>query len=299
MVFEPMGKYPRGTWHVPNGFFHADEQIAFSVILGDSWEMLDPNMPFSEFDWASPQELRLIASLMLCEVMDGPCMQLYPIVRFGPILDASELDLQSSETLAQIRALLLHHAEQPPSIHNEFRRLASSRTAYNLTDPREFALERQHEFWNALSSPNYVLLRGVYALMKSDMLGQHYEFSEEAIHALYIALDASFSLVTRQLKKEGVSNPTAHDARVWIHEHFNAAFGHPPPDAAEKYFGDFYDQRIMTFHPASRFGDLPYSPNVHCDIHHLRCWLREVFAYILSGRHDPGHEEALREYADS
>jgi hypothetical protein len=49
----------------PNGFFHADEQIAFSVILGDSWRMLDPDIPFSEFDWASPQELRLITSLIL------------------------------------------------------------------------------------------------------------------------------------------------------------------------------------------------------------------------------------------
>ena len=59
---------PFGAWYVPHGFFHADEEIAFSVVLGESWQMLDPNMQYSEFDWASPpQELRLMASLILCE----------------------------------------------------------------------------------------------------------------------------------------------------------------------------------------------------------------------------------------
>jgi hypothetical protein len=134
--------------------------------------------------------------------------------------------------------------------------------------------------------------------MKSDMLCRHYEFSEEAVHALYIALDASFALVIRQLKKEGISNPSAHDAEVWIHEHFNAPFGLPPPDAADKYFGEFYEQRVMTFHPASRFGDLPYSPNMHDDICHLRPWLRQIFAYLLLGRHDPAYVEAVREHVE-
>jgi hypothetical protein len=299
MVFEPKGLYPRGTWHVPNGLFHADEQIAFSVILGESWQMLDPDIPFSEFDWASPQELRLIASMILCEVTDGPYIRLYPIVRFGPLLDSKELDLQSPETVAQVRALLLQHAAQPPSLRNEYSGLTRlTSREYDLIDPKEFALDRRHEFWSALASPNYLILRGVYALMKSDMLSCHYEFSEEAVHALYLSLDASFSVVIRQLQKAGISNPTAHDAQVWVHKHFNAPFGLPPPEAAEKYFGEYYEQRVMTFHPASRFGDLPYSPNMHCDIHQLRSWLRGVFSYILIGRHDPGHEEALREHAE-
>jgi hypothetical protein len=299
MAFEPKGLYPRGTWHVPNGFFHADEQIAFSVILGDSWRMLDPDIPFSEFDWASPQELRLITSLILCEITEGPPIRLYPIVRFGPLLEANELDLQSPETMAQVRALLLHHATQPTNMRNELSSLTRlTAREYDLIDPKEFALDRRHEFWNALASPNYVIFRGVYALIKSDMLSCHYEFSEEAVHALYIALDASFSVVIRQLQKEGISNPTAHDAQVWVHKHFNAPFGLPPPEIAEKYFGEYYEKRIMTFHPASRFGDLPYSPNMHDDIFHLRRWLGRVFAYILIGRHDPGHEEALREHAE-
>jgi hypothetical protein len=299
MVFEPKGTYPRGTWHVPNGFFHADEQIAFSVVFGESWRVLDPETPYSEFDWASPQELRLIASLILCEVTDGPYIQLYPIVRFDPLLDAKDLDLQSPETVANVRALLLYHATQPPSMGNELSQLSCCHlTKYEMSAPTDFALDRLPEVWNALAWPNYPLLRGVYTLMKSDMLSRHYEFSEEAVHSVYIALDASFSLVTRQLQKEGIPDPTAHDAQVWIHKHFDEPFGLPPPEAADKYFGEFYEQRVMTFHPASRFGDLPYSPNIHDDIYYLRRWLRQLFAYLLTGRHDPGYLEAVREHSE-
>jgi len=109
MAFEPKGQYPRGTWYVPNGFFHADERVVFSVVLGESWQTLDPDMPYSEFDWASPQELRLWASLILCEVMDGPRTSFYPIVEFSGRLDATNFVLQSSETVAMVRSLLLLH----------------------------------------------------------------------------------------------------------------------------------------------------------------------------------------------
>jgi hypothetical protein len=296
MVFEPKGMYPRGTLHVPNGFFHADEKIAFSVVLGETWQELDSDVPFSEFDWASPQELRLLASLLFCEKMDGGYIRFYPIVRFGPCLDTEELDLRSPETLAGVRALILKHAAQRQDVRNEFSRLGLVRGKYELIETDRFAFDRLHEIWTSLTPRNYVLLRGAYALMKSDMLARHYEFSEEAIISLYIALEASFSLVRRRLQKEGNASPSAHDAAAWLHKHFDAPFGHPAPAATEKYFGEFYEQRIMTLHPDSRFGDSPYSPTMHDDIYHLRPWLRQLFTYLLTGQHDPGYLDAVRDY---
>lgn len=298
MVFEPKGLYPRGTWQVPNGFFHADEEVAFSVVLGEDWRTFDPDAPFSEFDWASPQELRLLASLLLCEVTDGGRIMLYPVVRFGPLLNVADLDLQSPESVERVRRLLLHYAGQRASIRNDFSPLRCIRSKYELVDPTNFAFERRLDFWNALASPNYVLLRGVYALIKSDMLSRHDEFSEEAVISLHIALDASFSLVLRQLRREGVSNPTANDAARWLHQHFDASFDLPCPTPEDKYFGEFYEQRIMTLHPASRFGDVPYSPTMHCDMCHLRPCLRSIFAYLLVGQHDPGYVTAVREHQE-
>jgi len=159
-------------------------------------------------------------------------------------------------------------------------------------------MDRLQEIWDSLAPASYVFLRGMYALMKSDMLARYPEFSEEAIVSLHIALDASFSLVVRRLKQQGVANPSAHDAAVWLHQHFDSQFDLPEPQPTEKYFGEFYDQRVMTMHPGSRFGDLPYAPTTNCDICYLRPQLRRVFAYLLLGHHDPGYLEAVREHSE-
>jgi hypothetical protein len=236
---------------------------------------------------------------MFCEVTDGPYIAFYPIVRFGPLLDAIDLDLQSSETVANVRSLLLARAGQlESSPYGDFSSMSRCRGEYELVDPKDYALDRLQEFWSALATPNYVLLRGVYALMKSDMLTRHEEFYEEALLSLYIALDASFSLIRRELEKEGFSNPAAHDAAIWLHRHFDAPFGFPAPSSNEKYFSEFFEQRVMTVHPASRFGDLPYSPTMHDDVIYLRRSLRQVFAYLVTARHDSGYLEAVRDHAE-
>jgi hypothetical protein len=285
MVFEPRGLYPSGTLFVPNGFFHADEDIAFSVVVGESWDALDPDAPFSEFSWASPQELRLIASLILCERREDAYIRLYPIVRYGPLLDIEQADFSQSAIVLEAKSLLLDRARTSKPGLTQDRIVCCLDKPYSLVKPDRYGFDRLLAFWDGLSPTDYVLLRGMYALMKSDMLSCHYEFSEEAIVSLYIALDASFSLVVRKLKSEGISNPTAHDAALWLHRHFDQPFGLPEPCVTEKYFHEFYEQRVMTLHPASRYGDLPYAPIMHDDISHLRRSLREIFAYLVLGTH--------------
>lgn len=126
------------------------------------------------------------------------------------------------------------------------------------------------------------------------MLSRHHEFWEEAIISVYIALEVSFSLVLRRLELEGCPNPTARDAARWLHRHFDQYFGHKAPDATSGYFEEFYEQRIMTLHPASRFGDLPYAPIMHDDLSHLRRSLREILAYLALGVHSTDFYEDVR-----
>lgn len=298
MVFEPKGCYPRGTLFVPNGLFHADEEIAFSVVEGESWDALDPDAPFSEFDWASPQELRLIASLLLCERRDDAYIRFYPIVRYSPLLDIERVDLSQSAIVCDTKSIILDLARTSKPGPTQDRVVRCLERPYDLVESDHYGFERLLAFWHSLSPIDYVLLRGIYALVKSDMLSCHYEFSEEAIVSLYIALDASFSLVVRKLKNDGLSNPTAHDAALWLHQHFDRPFGIPEPDVTEKYFHEFYEQRIMTLHPASRYGDLPYAPIMHNDIPHLRRSLREIFAYLVLDKHGADYFEDVRRYKE-
>lgn len=296
---DPRGTYPSGVQHVPTGFFYADEEIAFSVVLGADWEDILDDAPYSEFNWASPEELRLMASLVLCELREEPYLSLYPVVRYSPRIDARELDLTCPLTVHCVRELILKTAAEVCTPFGQHGRLAGIiNKKYNVVPAERYGFDRLLKFWNSLNDASFVFFRGLYMLIKADMLRQHYEFNEEAIVSLYIALDASFSLVKRHLQVLGVKEPSAHDAAVWLHEHFDAPLGLRAPDETEKYFESFYEERVMTMHPANKYGDTPYAPIMHDDIPHLRRSLREIFSYLLLEEHGADFHRDLQEYLE-
>src|SRR5699024_11024884 len=136
-----------GTFHVGNGFFHASDQIAFSVVIGESWEVHNPEGRYSEFDWASPQELRLLASLVLCEKRDDACIKLYPIVRYGQLIDAEDLDLTSPAVVEDVTELLLdlvRHSKNAPRTSRIEKCVGAQ---YSLVDLDRYAISRLPEFW--------------------------------------------------------------------------------------------------------------------------------------------------------
>ncbi|MBC8726540.1 hypothetical protein F6X37_35040 [Paraburkholderia sp. 31.1] len=279
------------------GFFYADEHIAFSLVHGGDWDDIFEEAPYSEFNWASPEELRLMASLVLCELRDDAYVSLYPVVRYSPRIDALDLDLTCPLTVHRVRELILntiHEGQSPFGPHHRLLGLHGKK--YDVVPAERYGFDRLLKFWNALSDASLVFFRGIYTLIKADMLRQHYEFNEEAILSLYIALDASFSLVKLHLEHKGTREPTAHDAAVWLHHHFDAPFGLEAPKATEKYFETFYEERVMTMHPASRYGDLPYAPIMHDDIPHLRRSLREIFAYLLLEEHGADFHADVQEH---
>ncbi|RUL78759.1 hypothetical protein EKH80_02795 [Dyella choica] len=293
IIFSELGLYPEGTHLVPDGLFHADEQIAFGVVRGSSWDRLDPDLPLTELRGLSPDQLRLVAALMLCEVRNGARLMFYPATEYAFRLDARRLRLDSQATIAEIRALVLERCAEEAAKEERFRRFKSPVGTYQLWNRSEFALERLPEFFEALNPVDYVVYRGMHALMKADMLSRYREFWEEATTACYVALDASFSVVQERLREEGVAQPSSVLAQRWVHQHFNAAFGLPEPGPTDKYFGEMYEQRIMTLHPKSRLGESPVAPLMYEDYMFMRRDLREMFAYLLTGRHGDDYQRDL------
>jgi hypothetical protein len=103
-------------------------------------------------------------------------------------------------------------------------------------------------------------------------------FALEALYSLFVALDASFSLVCRELRKQGVKNPDAWDAGAFL----DAAEGRETD--GYPYFADFYVDRVRTVHPESRYGVSPYAPVSNCDVHTLFENLRDVFRLLILGK---------------
>lgn len=310
-VFEPLGQYPKGIIASEQALFWADRDLVFSVVHGTaSWHSVDEDLPYTEFDWIGPDLLRFLASILLCEKIDDPKIILYPVIGYHPLVDATFLDLQSIETAQRVKQLILDGIVEGRNSVKEQRALFKrkafgllkrkktsvhqaiaglKRRGYQLVETSRFNLDRQPLLWRKIYPSNFLLMRGIYALIKGDMLSRHRQFFEEATISTYIALEASFRLVCNELQKTDIKQPTARDAAQWLHDHFDSFYGLEQP--MERYFEEFYDQRIMTMHPSSRFGDFPFSPIMHDDFVHLRRSLPQIFAYIASGEHPPDFYE--------
>lgn len=130
---------------------------------------------------------------------------------------------------------------------------------------------------NRASLTDHLLMRGLGALLRADMLWRRHEFGEAAAMMLYVALDASFHLVLRALKEKGVGNPSADDAGAFIDQAFNPGIESGP------FFTDYYEDRIKTLHPSSRYGIYPFAPLESDGFYDLRSALMSVYVFLICG----------------
>lgn len=134
------------------------------------------------------------------------------------------------------------------------------------------------KIYTSIDPNDHLLIRGLSALIKSQMLQRHPLFLEEAILTLFVSLEASFRLVLRKLKTDGIKEPTSRDAHNFIDETFNNnKFG------SGKYFEIYYERRIKSMHPESRFGVYPHAPLMADDFYDLYDDLLDVFTYLICG----------------
>lgn len=294
-LLHPKGRYPRTRIAQPDALFSADEDIAFLVTWSTRWKPSDENAPYTEMDWLTPDEIRFLGSIYLCELWDEGHIWFYPVPHYAPVINRTRLDLTKPKIQDEIR-WLIHREMYSPQLGAASHWLHECSTLrYSFSDLDKLDLSRQPQFWSGISTTDYVLLRGLSSLFKSDMLSRYSEFFEEATIQCFVALEASFQLIVKRLKKQGVSQPGAKHAAEWLHEHFDSQLGFQQP--AERYFHEFYDQRVMTLHPSSRLGEFPYAPLMHDDYFHLRGSLRSIFAYLVLGAHDKGFLQAVAKHA--
>jgi hypothetical protein len=291
-LFDPRGYYPKAVHSATDALYSADDELVFSIVLSKPYDQLSGDLPYSEMDWITPHELRLWASILLCEETDSSKVMLYPQVH--PLMLADErLDLSEPRMITEAKELIQSEAKsQNEKYWNpELRKFVGSEYQ---TWQAEYANERQQTFYEAIDIDNHCLLRGLGCLIKCDMLSRHNEFAEEAALVCFIALEASYSLIADKLRQSGIAQPTAKDVGHWLDDTFNRPVGLNLGERA--YFEELYERRVMTLHPKSRFGVSPFAPLMHDDYLETRADLREIFAYLVSGEHGPEFFRRLREH---
>lgn len=136
----------------------------------------------------------------------------------------------------------------------------------------------QERLYSQIDTRDHLMMRGLSTLLRSIMIGQHFQFTEEAIHAVFIAMDASFSLIRRRLSNRGQKNVSSVDAAKYLAAVFYEEI------IEMRYFEEFYDNRIMSIHPESRFGTFAHPPLMVDDFYHLRDSMIGIYAYFNSGQ---------------
>ncbi len=168
-VFSTKGQYPRGVISSDTALFFADEDLVFSVVWASSYDQMASNFPYSEMDWATPEEARFWSSIVLCEDEDAPKILLYP-QRYNLALIEQMIDLKDSETQKALKVRIINEIES---------RKAKGRlyfgdsldNNYSLFE-RDTNLDRQSLFYRRIDESDHVLLRGVICLIKCDMLSR-------------------------------------------------------------------------------------------------------------------------------
>lgn len=282
--FRATGIYPRGIFRSPSAAFLADDEIIFAVTHCTTWRNYD-NLPYSEVNWMNPELVRLLGSLIFCEKFTDRRCWFYPHVYEDLQLANAKLDLTQEECILEIKRAIMN---EPIFKRSRFAPESSNKHLRNgyLFTAEDLDISLRDMYWERISTSNFLLMRGIQALIKCDMLAMYPEFQEEAAIATFIALDASFEMVRRHLQERGILNPSAGDAANWLHETFDGPLGFAPPEDG-RFFGEFYTQRIQTLHPGSRFGDSPVATLAIDDRIHLRQALPGLFAYLVSGIHSP------------
>lgn len=295
-LFGNRGMYPRGTFRVSSGLFHADDDIAFAVTHGCGWSSFEQDLPYSEVDWLDPAVVRLLGAFMMCEESDGIRSRFYPVPNAGFVLDEEALDFDARGTALAVKAALLRTVDNRLwRWHQNTVRACGPHE--NLFDASQLDLTFLSRYWGGIDIRSYVLIRAIQALVKADMLAQYSEFREEATIAAFIAMDASHELVLRHLRATGINNPSSLLAGEWLYRTFDEPVG-VHGAAGMKYFEEFYAQRVQAVHPGSRFGDVPFAPVMADDYIHLRYAIPEILGYLVIGEHQPNHLRRVREHQD-
>jgi hypothetical protein len=229
---------------------------------------------YTEHDEFAGVEIRLLAATVLAVGYEEGVIAPYPVAEsFALRYDGDLTDHQFQVEVAAALKVEMRSLRRVTAAPH-FPSGGDDRDRYQLHH-LPLNHDRLGNIFSAIDPTDDLLMRGLFALVKSRMIAMHSEFAEEANYALYLALDALFSLTRRHLRERGNPNPSSFDAQAFIHDLFGQE------QSGQRFFADWYDERVMTMHPENRFGIFRHAPISHCAFHTLFEDVREVYRELV------------------
>jgi hypothetical protein len=262
-LLSSLGLYPYGQIESAKGTYHVDERLAFIAVRTDEKRALKY---WSELTFLTFEEIRFLSALLLSMRPDYGVLRIYPSGAHITHLTSNKAELYER---AESFAAVLKNSRSTLSIP------LNGGFPYQVSQ-QKIDNDRYRKLVTSISIRDHLMMRGLSAILKADMLQVHREFEEEANTILYIAMEVAFQLTLRNLRELGNSNPSALDAGNFLHSTF------PNNSPGMKFFEDYYEDRIKTFHPHSRLGTFAFPPLLASHAYGLRAGLISMFQYLIT-----------------
>jgi hypothetical protein len=221
-LLSPLGNYPT------EGFRHHEAAMVLSpdvCAMPTAFRKVQlPEDYYSEIEFLSPFEVRLLASVILSRVPDSGSILLYPtqlaMQRPGPGFDLSEVGALD-ELMTEFRVFVQSEPQyrklhDPPLIGG---------LAYSFNEHASLRHAHQHEIFDAIEVSDHLVIRGLGALIRAFMLFTFGEFTESAGMSLWVSMEASFEIIKGILRAQGIDKPTAKNAGDFVDDVFDNQFG--------------------------------------------------------------------------
>jgi hypothetical protein len=269
-AYAPSGCYWCDDFAPPTGLYANQDDLIFTAC---QFELRRGGYD-SEFDKLRLEEVCLMAALVLPIGWNEGMIILHPLS--ATVGFRERIDLTDPKGIYRVSSAL----------RRQFARLQKwagieepAPPAFG-GDPYEYREQRaplslQRRLYDAIDVSDHLLMRGLVELIKAPMFISYPFFGEHAHYSLFIALDASLQLILRKLRRRGITNPSSADAQALMED----TFGDERSGMA--YFGEYYEDRIKSFHPQSRFGVFPYAPLMMSDFFGLYYDLREIYRWLI------------------
>lgn len=201
----PLGRYPRNGVACGSDALIVRNDFVFTATPIRNAKRYPINVScISEFEYLRLEEIRLLGTALLSLPPDAGLICFYPATE-SIVATTSKANL---EDFAYDQFVLRNDANGRP--------LVSAKTRHYSFhgEPLDHSLHRS--LMRGVSLKDFLVLRGLHALLMAAMLLQHREFGDAATIFLHVALEASYQLTLRKLAADGLRNPSALDAGRYI-----------------------------------------------------------------------------------
>jgi hypothetical protein len=236
---------------------------------------------YYELQWSFPEEIAFFSSLILGVHPDYGKIFIFP-VRWPFYLEDTGQDLSEGEFLTKlerkIKAKISSSLEKEKYLNKrEFLPAEFIDSSYQYATVG-LSEDYQKFLFDKIDTENDLLIRGLSHLIKCGMLTQFGRiFFDTASLELYISLEATLHIIQEKLRQNGIQNPSNKDASDYLLEKFGE------PYRLDRYYEEFYDDRIKAVHPDSRFGKAMFATHYVTDLYMLYNDLMRNYEFLITG----------------